>query len=245
MTTIAILTAIFGLLVAGVVKGTTGLGYATCALPFLIIAFGLKPAMSLIILPALATNISLAFATGHFRETVTKFRWLYLAMLPGIVVGNYLLDRISQDVSVRVFGCVIIGYAIIALAKPRLHLPARFEAPLQWPTGFLNGVVTGLTGAQVMPLFPYVMALHLDADRTVQVVNLAVTIASTFLALGLIGTGTLTPQLFLASVVALVPALVGIEIGNRVRSRIPAQNFRKYALVTLLLLGMLMLARQD
>ena len=243
MTIIAIVTAIFGLLMAGVVKGTTGLGYASCAMPFLVFDFGLKPAMSIIILPALATNISLAFATGHLRETVTRFRWLYLTMLPGIAVGIYLLDRVSPSVAVRVFGIVIVGYTIVALAKPRLSLPARFETPLQWPVGFLNGIVTGLTGAQVMPLFPYVMALQLDADRTIQVVNLAVMVASTSLAIGLIGTGTLTPDLFFASVIALIPALVGVEIGNRVRSRIPAQNFRRLALATMLLLGLLMLWR--
>ena len=242
-TLIAMATAGFGLLIAGVIKGTTGLGYASCALPFLVVVFGLKPAMSIIILPVLATNFSLAFATGHIRETVTRFRWLYLTMLPGIVVGIYLLERVDQSVSVGILGAVMIAYAVLALLRPRLCMPARLELSLQWPTGFLNGVVTGLTGAQVMPLLPYVMALQLDADRTVQVVNMAVLIASTLLAIGLIGNGVLTPPLFMASVVALIPALAGVELGNQIRNRIPVENFRRLSLATLLLLGVLMLTR--
>ena len=232
-----------GLLIAGIIKGATGLGYASCALPFLVMAFGVKASMNIIILPALATNFSLAFATGHVRETLARFRWLYLAMPPGIVLGIYLLNRVSQSVSVRVFAGAIIGYAILALAKPQYRLPSRFEQPLQWPIGFLNGVVTGMTGAQVMPLFPYVMALQLDADRTVQTVNLAVMIASTSLAIGLFGTGTLTPGLFAASLAALLPALVGVELGISLRRRIPVQNFRKLTLSTMLLLGTMMLLR--
>ena len=232
-----------GFFLAGVIKGATGLGYASCALPFLVISFGLKPAMCIVILPALATNIQLAFAAGHFRETIAKFRWLYLTMLPGIVVGIYFLNIMNQSLSVQIFGFVIVTYALLALGKPQFRMPSYLEAPLQWPTGFLNGVVTGLTGAQVMPLFPYVMSLQLDSDRTVQVVNLSVMIATTALAVGLISTGVLTPELFFVSLIALVPALIGTEIGNRVRSKIPAQNFRRLALLTLLLLGTLMLMR--
>ena len=243
MTTIEIVIAGFGLLVAGVVKGTTGLGYASCAMPFLVFAFGMKPAMIIVILPSLATNVSLAIATGQVRKTVTRFRWLYLTIPPGIAVGIYILERVNQTVSIRAFGIVTVGYAIMALTRPRLRLPVRFEAPLQWPTGFLNGVVTGLTGAQVMPLFPYVMALQLDPNLTVQVVNLAVLIASTSLAIGLIVSGALTPQLFVASVIALIPALAGVELGNCIRSRIPVQHFRTLALAALLMLGALMLTR--
>jgi uncharacterized membrane protein YfcA len=34
--------AALGFLLAGVIKGTTGLGYSSCALPFLVSAVGLK-----------------------------------------------------------------------------------------------------------------------------------------------------------------------------------------------------------
>ena len=233
----------FGLLLAGAVKGATGLGYASCALPFLVLALGLKPAMGLVILPAIATNISLAFATAHFRETVTRFRWMYVTMLPGIGVGIWLLLWVSQLLAVRFLGLIIVAYAVLALSRPGLSLPSYLEAPLQWPTGFLNGVVTGLTGAQVMPLFPYVMALQMDSDRTVQAINLAVMIASTVLAIGLVGTGILTPPLFAASVAAVVPALIGVQLGNRARQIVPVAQFRKIALLTLLLIGILMLWR--
>ena len=37
-----------GLFLAGIVKGATGLGYSSCALPFLVSAIGLKPAMALV-----------------------------------------------------------------------------------------------------------------------------------------------------------------------------------------------------
>lgn len=238
-----IFLAAAGLLIAGVVKGATGLGYASCALPFLVMAVGLKPAMAIVIAPALATNISLSLTAGHLRETVDRFKWLYLTMLPGIGIGVWLLLWVPVTLAVQTLGIVILGYVALALARPALAIPSHLEGLLQWPTGFLNGVVTGLTGAQVMPLFPYMMALHLPPDMTVQAVNIAVLIASTVLAVSLLQTGIMTPPLLALSFAALVPALIGVEIGNRLRSRIPAAQFRRIVLLTLGLVGVLLLLR--
>jgi uncharacterized protein len=239
----AIAVAAFGLTIAGIIKGATGLGYASCALPFLTVAVGLKPAMAIVIIPAMATNINVALTTGYFWETVVRFRWLYLSMLPGIAVGLCLLLRVDQSSATMALGFIIVGYVLIALARPNLRIPERLEVHLQWPTGFLNGVMTGLTGAQVMPLFPYVMALQLEPARTVQAINLSVMIASTILAVGLAGAGLLTISLFAASVAAVVPALVGVEVGMRMRRLIPVERFRRLILVTLLLIGVLLVLR--
>jgi uncharacterized membrane protein YfcA len=67
-----LLMAGLGLFLAGIVKGATGLGYTSCALPFLVSAIGLKPAMALVIIPAMATNVSVAFTAGHFAETAGR-----------------------------------------------------------------------------------------------------------------------------------------------------------------------------
>lgn len=238
-----VLTAVVGLLVAGVVKGATGLGYASCALPFLVLATGLKTAMAIVIIPALATNVGLAFMSGHFREIATRFRPLYVAILPGIAVGVLLLHWISQSVAVKTLGIIIISYVALALLRPEIALSSRQQKFLQVPTGLLNGLLTGLTGSQVMPLFPFVMSLKLDPDRTVQAINIAVMISTSFLAVGLFATGILTVPLLLGSALAVAPAIAGTFIGNGIRPMIPVARFRQLVLVTLLLVGGLMLFR--
>jgi uncharacterized membrane protein YfcA len=238
-----VLVAGSGLFLAGIIKGATGLGYSSCALPFLVSAIGLKPAMALVIVPAMATNVSVAFQAGHFREIATRFSNLYLAMLPGIAVGLYLLIWIAQSLAVRTLGLVIIAYAIFTLFKPQMLMSRASEQLLQVPTGFANGILTGLTGSQVMPLFPYMMALELDPSRMVQAINLAVSLASLVLAVGLLSTGILTHHLVSASVFAIAPALIGVELGTRLRNHIPAGQFRSVVLYALLGTGALLLLR--
>jgi uncharacterized protein len=239
----SIALAVFGLFVAGVIKGASGLGYASCALPFLVATVGLRPAMALIILPAMATNVSLALNTKHLVETATRFKVLYLAILPGIAVGIHLLLLVNQAIAVKTLGVVIVSYTLFSFLKPDLSIPTDLQGFLQFPAGFLNGIMTGLTGAQVMPLFPYVMALNLDPERMVQTINLAALISSSFLAAGLLATGLMTPVLFCASVLAVVPALVGVQLGIVARRYIAVDQFKRIVLATLLLIGVSMLLR--
>jgi uncharacterized membrane protein YfcA len=144
---------------------------------------------------------------------------------------------------VRTLGLIIIAYALFTLFRPQLIISKASERVLQVPTGFANGVLTGLTGSQVMPLFPYMMALELDPNRLVQAINLAVSLASVILAMALVSAGIMTWPIVAASVLAIVPALAGAEIGSRVRAYIPASQFRSVVLYVLLATGALLLIR--
>lgn len=232
-----------GLALAGVVKGATGLGYSSCALPLLVYALGLKQAIAIVLMPAMATNIAVALGNGHLLETCRRFAPLYVAMLPGIALGIALLFSIDQRVAVLILGSTIVGYSLFAIARPAVSLPAGTARVLQAPVGFVNGVLTGLTGSQVMPLVPFVMALNLDPARLVQAINLGVLLASLVLAAALLATGAVGETLLTASVAAIFPALIGVEIGQYLRRFLPAEHFRLVVLLVLLVSGVGMLMR--
>jgi uncharacterized protein len=236
--------ALLGLLFAGIVKGATGIGYASCALPFLTAAVGLKQAIVLVVLPAMVSNILVIFTTPHRRETLQRFWLLYLATLPGTALGIVLLVWIDQRLSTIVLGLLIIAYALLGLAQPSLSLRSSLERQLQFPVGLVNGFLTGLTGSQVLPLVPYILALHIDADRTVQAINLAITITSAFLMVGLYQSGVMSLPSLGLSVAAVLPAMAGIHLGTRARSFIPVQHFRTVVQIVLGLLGLVLVAKQ-
>jgi uncharacterized protein len=239
----ALMWAASGLFLAGVVKGATGLGYASCALPFLVPIVGLKTAMALVLTPTIVSNIQVVLTAGHFRECLFRFRWLYIAMMPGISIGLVLLAHIDSRIATSILGLSLVLYVGFALAKPDLTLPQALHGPLQWPVGFLNGVVTGLTGSQVMPLFPYVMSLGLDPARIVQTVNIGVTAASTVTGLGLVMSGLVTRDVAVLSLAAIGPAMLGVAMGTRAREHIPAARFRSIVLWFVGALGLSLVVR--
>ena len=232
-----------GLFVAGLLKGTTGLGYSSCALPFVVLAVGLHSAIALIIAPAIASNVALILRTGHIRETIVRFAWLYAAMVPGILVGVGLLINVNASLATRVLGMITLGFVFLAWIRPSLSLSHRAEGLLQVPVGFTNGLLTGLTGSQILPLLPFMLSLHLDNARFVQAVNLAVTFASLVVAIGFAAHNLMTAKLFALSLAGIVPAISGVVIGDRIRSRLPEAFFRRLVLVVLGGLGLLLISR--
>jgi len=232
--------AALGFFLAGVIKGTTGLGYSSCALPFLVSAMGLKTAIIVLVIPAMLSNVLVMFYTGHFRETLLRFWPLYSAMLPGIVIGIAMLVWIDQKVATRTLGILTVLYAVLALTRPALVLGKSLERCLQIPVGLLNGFFTGLTGSQMMPLLPFMLALRLDPDRLVQANNVAVSSASAFLAMALVAAGLMSWPILGFSMAAVVPALVGVMIGTRARRHIPAPAFRMLILALLMIMGIVL-----
>jgi uncharacterized protein len=229
-----------GLFVAGVLKGFTGLGFSTCALPFLVLAVGVKSAVALVLVPAIASNVMLLWRIGHVPETIQRFWPLYVALVPGVANGISLLAWVDGATAARGLGIITMLYAALGLWRPNLQLAPRLEGPMQLPVGLLNGLLTGLTGSQIIPLLPYMMGLRLDPDRFVQAVNLAVTFTAGLMLIGLAVAGMLPQQLALVSVLGIAPAAAGTMIGNQARALVPAAQFRLLVLYTLLLLGALL-----
>lgn len=244
MASTEIMTAVLGLFAAGIIKGLTGIGYATCAMPFLVMGIGLETAMAVVLAPAIASNLAILFQQKHdVHRTANRFMFLYLSLLPGIAVGLHLMTVIDASHATELLAAVTIGYVALALSRPSLTLPTWLERPLAGPAGFLNGVLTGLTGSQIFPLVPYMMSLRLDPTEQVQAVNLAVLITSFALAAGLLYSGIMTGTLLVISAAGVLPALAGVSAGVMLRAALPIQRFRLVALTVLLGIAVSMLVR--
>lgn len=228
---------------AAFVKGVTGLGFSTTALPFLVLALGLKSTLPLLIIPSLASNLIVMRDAGHFRSTLKQFWLLYVAAVPGLIVGLTLLSTLDPRHSTAVLGAVLIVYCAFAMAQPNFRIALRLARPLSMPVGLATGVVNGLTGSQVMPVLPFLLSLQLDPSRFIQAINIFFTISSLVMAAGLAKLGLLTPAVALASLAGLVPVFLGVKAGGTVRRWLSPQAFRIAVLIVLALLGASLIVR--
>lgn len=163
---------VLGLFVAGVLKGATGIGYSTCALPFLAVAVGPGKAMALVVVPAIVSNLSLMLSGGGTVRALTRFWRFYIAIIPGTAVGVGFLFAIDAPAAGRLLGLLTLLYVLLAITRPQLSLGPAAEHRLALPAGFANGILSGLTGSQVLPLVPYMMALRLPPDEQVPAVKI-------------------------------------------------------------------------
>ena len=235
--------AAFGFVFAGLVKGTTGLGFSTTCLPFLVFALGLDRAMPLILVPSITSNLFVHVQAGAFGATWRQFWPMFLALVPGLALGLWLLAGVDLDHAVVVLGAVLVVYAIWTLAHIDAVLPAPLIRTLRAPVGFLTGLVNGLTGSQIMPVLPFLLSQPLERPVFLQAINTSFTMSSVIVALGLWQIGFLTSLTLIGSVLALAPMALGLTLGTRIRDRLPTQAFRQVVLYVLIALGIALIAR--
>jgi uncharacterized protein len=131
----------------------------------------------------------------------------------------------------------LVIYALLGLFSIRFSVPASLEKPWGWIAGLATGAMTALTGVYVIPSGPYLQAIGLEKNELVQALGLSFLVASAGLGVALFTRGAVVPSVAGASALALIPAMVAMLIGQKVRGLIPDQLFRRLFYFGLLALG--------
>lgn len=232
---LAIVAAAF--LLAGFIKGVVGLGLPTVALALLTATLGLREAVALMLVPSFATNLWQGLAGGALVLILRRLWALLVAAGLGIWLGAGLSARADAALLSGMFGVLLCLYAATSLVALRLPPPGRREHWLSVVVGAVNGVITGLTGSFVVPAVPYLQSLGLPRDVLVQAMGASFTVSTVVLASALARHELVTADLSVLSVAALVPAFVGMALGQRVRRDLSEGRFQQIFLGVLLILG--------
>ena len=229
-------------LVAGAIKGVIGLGLPTVSLALLTVALGLPQAMALLLVPSFVTNLWQAGVGGHGRAILRRL-WPFLLMATVTVwLGAGALTRVDLSLLSGLLGVLLVTYAGVNLAGHHLAISARQEAWFGPLAGSVNGILTGMTGSFVVPGVLFLQAIGLPRDMLIQAMGMLFTASTLALAVALQGNALLTAELGALSAAALLPALIGMAVGHRIRQRLPEQRFRRVFFTALLILGAYIIA---
>ena len=233
-----IITASAGVfLLAGWVKGVTGLGLPTVCLGLLVGIFDLPTAIALMLVPSFVTNAWQATLGGH-AIAITRRIWPFLLMvIITISLGASTLNHVPLPFLSALLGGLLVLYAALSLAGLRLQLSPRQGRWLGPLCGGINGVLTGMTGSFVIPGVMYLQALGFTRDELVQAMGILFTISTLMLALALQNEEIFTWELGVISAVATAPAAVGMFIGQHLRGKLSQSRFRQLFFGAVLALG--------
>lgn len=220
--------------VAGLVKGVTGMGLPTVAIALLSLRMPPLQAAALLIVPSSVTNVWQLASGPAVYPLWQRFKWVMLAICAGVACAAMLGAASWSGV---VLGLALVGYGLLGLTgwRPRVA-PARqrWAGPL---AGAATGLMAGVTGVFVMPVAPYLQALDLDKDELVQALGMAFTVGTLALAVMLSLRGEWHAAAAGGSVLALIPAIAGMQLGQWLRGRMQPALFRRCFFVALLALG--------
>jgi len=230
-------------LVAGGVKGLVGFGLPAVSLALLTLVLDLTTAMVLMLVPSFVTNVWQAAAGGNGRAIVGRI-WPFLAMATATVwLGALVLVRVDMAWLSGLLGLLLVTYSTLNLGGARFALSARQEVWAGPALGAVNGVLTGMTGTFLVPGVLFLQGIGLSRDMLVQALGMLFTLSTVALAVALHGNGLLHFSYGSLSAAALVPATIGMALGQRIRKSLPEERFRRVLFIALLLLGAYIVVR--
>ncbi|HEY4254137.1 MAG TPA: sulfite exporter TauE/SafE family protein [Roseomonas sp.] len=229
------ITATFFL--AGIVKGVTGMGLPTVAMGVLGAVMPPVAAAALLIVPSFVTNLWQLLAGPRATALAGRLWPMMFGITFGTVAGAAMLANGDAGWTTPALGVALVAYAVFTLLARQLSVPARLEGWLSPAVGLVTGVVTGGTGIFVIPAVPYLQALGLAKDDLIQALGLSFTVSTIALMLGLAWRGAFHLDNLAMSALAILPALLGMWLGQAIRQRVSPARFRRWFLLCLLLLG--------
>lgn len=239
--TIIIISATF--LLAGSVKGVIGLGLPTVSLGLLTATLDLTTAMALLLIPSFVTNIWQATVGGHGKIIFQRI-WPFLCLATlTIWFGSTALTIINPLYLSILLGVLLLAYSTLNLLGFCLSIAPQHEKWSGPLLGTANGIFTGMTGSFVVPGVMYLQAIGLPRDMLVQAMGMLFSLSTIGLAFALQKNNLLTSELTAMSSFAIIPSILGMVIGQKIRKSLSENKFKKIFFFSILALGLFIIAK--
>ena len=215
-------------------RAFTGFGFALAAVP--VYALFLEPAQVVSLCAALVCVLGVHTFNSYAGHIDRSRYWpLFVAAIPGTVIGATLLSRFDPDHFRLSLGILtIVASLVLARFKPR----ERAGHPvLQGGTGFACGILGGAFAVPGPPLIVYIMATENDPSRSRA---LMIGFFSFTAVLGLVNysfLGYVSWQTLWLALAAYPAMYAGDRAGTSLFLKYGGARYRPIAIATCLLIG--------
>jgi len=204
-------------ILAGLVKGTIGIGLPTAGISLTAQITDARTAIALVIIPMLLTNVWQVWRSRTNIDRAIQYWPLAITMAVGIVAFSVVAPKISIGLVTLMLGVTVLVFSIVSLAREIPALPSKFETPAQ---------------------LIYMSAARVDKTTFVAVVGVLLMLGSLTLAISYSSVGLITRGQAIASAMLVIPSIIGFSIGERIRERLDEALFKRLVLWFFLLMGL-------
>lgn len=230
-------------LLAGFVKGVMGFGLPIITMSLLPFFASIETAIVLSAIVQPATNILQFYTAGQWREAFRIAKPIMLALVPGVVLGAWLLSFVSSSALLVLSGLTITLHSAYQLLGARFLISPKWRTASGIGFGFVAGTVGVLTSLNGWAFIIYLIACDVSRNLFRSAIALLFLVSGSLISASFWATGLLTGELFTIGMLMLLPAFGGMWIGELVGARLSNDTFRKLVLVSLVLIGCVIVYR--
>lgn len=228
---------------AGFVKGALGIGLPAFSLGLLTFFYEPRLGMALILPSLFMTNLRQAFGAEPMWDIVTRHKYFCGFACAGILFTAIIGARVPVDILMMTVGVAMVVFAVTSLMGAIPPLRPSWNRPVQIAAGIGSGILGGLTSIWGPPLAMYLTSLRPTKDQMIQTLGVMFSIQCVFLIAGFIISGELTGRLALIGIIAMIPAFVGMFLGEKIRATMDLRQFMRAFLICFIILGLNLIRR--
>src|SRR5262249_16083878 len=232
-----IAAVVCSLIVAGLLKGTIGVGMPVVALPLLSLFIDVKSAAMLLSMPLVFSNLPQALEGGKSGRCLMQLMPVFLGMIPGLFLGVRVLLAVDANVARIIAGLVLMGVGGITLLAPKLQLQSRLVLPTGITFGFFGGILGGIAAMPGPLVFIFLLAKGLRGKAFTKEASLYLVVSAGLMAILLTASHQFSWLDVSVSTAAMLPVVLGMYVGQHMRDKIAPETFMKLVLIAVIAAG--------
>ncbi len=230
-------------LFAGIIKGLVGFAMPLIMITGFAMFLSLELSIVAMIIPTLFTNFYQAFRDGVTPAlTSIKIFWKYLTiLLIMIIVGSNFITVLSTKILFLLMGTSIFIFTLFQFFKNNINF--KNNSLMELIFGFFAGLFGGLTGTWGPPTVAYFLTLKLEKNFQLRSQGIIYFLGSVFFVYAHIQTSIINLTSITFSFVLLLPAIIGVFIGNIIGTKIDGKKFTSATQFLLLITSLNLIRR--
>jgi len=224
---------------AGFVKGMLGFGLPIITVSILSLLIPVEQALALIVFPVFVTSFSQAIQGNQIKIILSRFWPLILSLSLGLIISTHIIINIEDQSLYLLMGSVILFLLVVDSLKGHVDIPMKWERRISIPIGFISGIFT-FYGP---PIVLFLTALRLPKELFISVIGTIICCASIILAITYGSVNILNTDNFFWSLLAIIPSMIGLWLGSKLRNHISKTLFYRIILCCLSLIALSYISR--
>ena len=235
----------FVFLVAGIVKGSIGMGLPLVSLTLLSFYTSPRLAMMLIIVPTLVTNFLQFYRSVDRVNMVLSNKFLLASLFVCTLTVSFFSFSLEQKTLSFLLGLIILIFVIYRWTGFSPSFGLGFDKILQVGSGAIIGTAAGFTHVWAPTIAVLLVIRKANKEQFVALTGLFIFVGSTGLFFTHYLFELLDRQSLIFSTLMIIPSVVGFLIGEKIRSFISEKLFETLLMFFLLIASTNLLYKSD
>ncbi|MBL42235.1 MAG: hypothetical protein CMM49_06220 [Rhodospirillaceae bacterium] len=216
------------------------MGLPLFAVPVLVTVFDLPTAVALMMIPILASNLIQAWEGKNKQISISSFKRFFpliITLIPFTVFTAQFISKIDIKLGSLFMGIIVIVFSLSNLIDKNFTIQPKIELIASPFIGIVAGILGGISSLIGPLIAMYLIALKLEKDFfviTIAIIFLcfSITFYITLTIYGVMNFNNIT-----GSILATIPVMFGVIIGNKIRSKVNQKKFKVFLIFFLIIIG--------